>query len=326
MIIAAPKARSADPASSGSRQDDRALFPRAHTRGRIAVVACHFNWGDYRRPALNLLRFLRQMDRDGIPVYGIEAVKPGGRPLLEENRRWQTVQVTRRGILWQKEALLNAAAKLVPRHIPFIAAIDPDVWFDNPDWVNDSAAMLNDHPVIQPFETAVWTDESGESELARHSAASQGLDERWNGHPGFAWVFRRDFFDRVGFYPFSASGAGDTVLASSLMGLWRRGFSTPRMSVGKLNLESGVFREWDRRCRDWLNGKKPGSIAGTLWHEWHGTRQNRKYQDRHKLIENMDVLRDLRIRDEGWLEWTEQADRRMVVGLSNYFQHRKEDG
>lgn len=306
--------------------NDRAFLPKAKVEGApLAVIACHFNWGGFKRPVYNLLRFLRQMDQQGIPVFGVEAVKPGDTSIMRGNPRWKVVDVTRKGIVWQKEALLNEAAKLVPKSIPNIAPIDPDIAFDNPRWVEKSVAALEKTPVIQPFREAVWTDEDGRPNLVRYSATHSGIDRSWNGHPGFAWAMNRSFFEDVGFYPYSVTGAGDTVTATSILGT-DFVFSVTRKAIGQKNFENGVYHEWRKRCREWMGDAVPGYIPGAVWHEWHGHRKDRQYANRHALLENFDALSDLRIHEDGWLEWTDQANPRMVVGVLNYFTRRKEDG
>ena len=69
-----------------------------------------------------------------------------------------------------------------------------------------------------------------------------------------------------------------------------------------------------------------GYVEGDLWHEWHGNRKDRKYAQRAKIIESMDVLRDIRMNSEGFLEWTPQTDKRMILDVANYFKERQEDG
>lgn len=304
---------------------DRAFYPRASVKGApLAVVACHFNFAGFKRNVSNLLRFLREMDMAEIPVFGIEATSPGQPGVMGRNSRWRTVQVSRRGMLFQKEALLNAAARMVPEDIPHIAVVDADVRFDSPDWRDRAVEQLSETPAIQPFEGCIWTDESGLVERSRRSAASAGLDSSWIGHPGFAWAFERSFFDEVGLYPWAVTGSGDTALTVGLMDLEIETFQICRNAVGRLNF--GLFRQWKDRAQNWLGGRGVGFIEGDVWHEWHGTWDDRQYAPRHELMAQIDVQKDCRLAQAGWVEWTDAAPPKIAVAMANYFRSRKEDG
>ena len=73
---------------------DPAFYPQTDDRhAPLAVITAHFNWSGYRRPVLNLLRFLREMDYHGIPVYGMELHLEGTKPLMARNHRWLCLEV-----------------------------------------------------------------------------------------------------------------------------------------------------------------------------------------------------------------------------------------
>ena len=308
---------------------DPALAPAAPTEVPLAVVTCHFNWVGYSRPRQNLRRFLREMDYNGIPVYGVEIVMPEQTSLMEGNPHWKVVEADpRRHLLWQKEAVLNLAAGLVPATVPFIAAVDADVRFGRRDWAALSVEALEQVPVIQPFGEAVWTDRDGAVELRRIAAACRGLPADWSAHPGFAWAFRRDFFSTgPGFYPWCITGAGDVALAAGLMGLGIA--NLPKggaLGIGKRNLANGIASQWMDAALDWMGGMRPGWIDGQIWHEWHGSRDDRRYLERHRLLENVEVGRHLRIDDDGLVAWTSRATEAMRRLSAEHFRDRREDG
>jgi hypothetical protein len=304
---------------------DRAFYPRASVNGApLAVVACHFNFAGFKRNVSNLLRFLREMDMAEIPVFGVEAIAPGTAGTMTRNSRWRTVGVNRRGLMFQKEALLNAAVRMVPEDIPYIAVVDADVRFDSTDWRDRAVAQLAQTPAIQPFHGCIWTDEAGRVERSRRAAAAAGLDSTWIGHPGFAWAFERSFFDEVGLYPWAVTGSGDTALTVGLMDLEIETFQICRNAVGRLNFK--LFRAWKDRAQEWLAGRVVGFIEGDVWHEWHGTWDDRQYAPRHELMAKIDVQKDCRMTEAGWIEWTDAAPPQVSVAMANYFRSRKEDG
>lgn len=335
MIAAArtPKTRRAaspgvDREALEAREDqlrDPAFYPRTDDRfAQLAVITAHFNWSGYRRPVLNLLRFLREMDYQSIPVYGMELYLRGTEPLMARNHRWICVEVGPENLLWQKEPMLNRIAREVPLHIPHIAAVDADVHFTNPHWADLSAKVLESTPVIQPFSVAVWGDESGRPEMTRTCAAKHGLSSEWTTHPGFAWAFRREFFEEVGFYPWSVTGAGDTATATGLLDV--RMFPSTEKAIGRLNLANGIADEWIGRAKAFMGFCSAGWVEGQVWHEWHGSRKDRQYVHRHVIMDKIDVTEHVRLNLDGILEWTEDATQEAREGLAYYFNTRREDG
>lgn len=317
-----------DRAAIEAREDqlrDPAFYPQSDDRhAPLAVITAHFNWSGYRRPVLNLLRFLREMDYQGIPVYGMELYLAGTTPLMARNHRWLCLEVGPENLLWQKEPMLNRIAREVPRHIPCIAAIDADVHFTNPRWAESTVQVLAGTPVLQPFSVAVWGDESGRPEMTRTCAARHGLSSEWTTHPGFAWAFRREFFDEVGFYPWSVTGAGDTATATGLLDVQM--FPSTEKAIGRLNLTNGVADEWIQRAKAFMGDRAAGWVEGQVWHEWHGTRKDRQYVHRHVIMDQIDVLEHVRLNAAGILEWTDAAPADAREGLAHYFDTRREDG
>ena len=308
---------------------DPALAPAAPAESPLAIITCHFNWAGYSRPRQNLRRFLREMDSAGIPVYGVEIVLPDQAPLLSGNPRWKVLEADpRKHVLWQKEAVLNVAASLVPATVPFIAAVDADVRFARHDWAALSVEALEQVPAIQPFGEAVWTDRDGLVELRRSSAARRGLPTDWSAHPGFAWAFRREFWSAgPGLYPWCITGSGDVALAAGLMGLDVASLPTGGpLGIGAKNLANGVALDWLRAAREWMGDCAPGWIEGQLWHEWHGCRTDRRYLERHRLMERVDVRRHLRLDGDGLVAWTSRATEAMRRISEEHFRDRKEDG
>lgn len=304
---------------------DPAFFPRTDDRSAdLAVITAHFNWSGYQRPVLNLLRFLREMDYQGIPVYGMELYLAGTVPLMARNHRWICVEVGPENLLWQKEPMLNRIAREVPRHIPCIAAVDADVHFTNPRWAEMSVKTLALTPVIQPYSVAVWGSESGRAEMSRLCAAKHGLTGEWTTHPGFAWAFRREFFDEVGFYPWSVTGAGDTATATGLLDVQR--FVSTENAIGELNILNGVADGWIAKAKDFMCGCQAGWVEGQIWHEWHGSRKDRQYVHRHVIMNKIDVREHVRLDHRGILEWTDAAPPDAREALTHYFASRREDG
>jgi hypothetical protein len=287
-------------------------------RDGLAVVTCHYNFAGFDAPVRNLLRFLRQMDSQGVPVYGLEMVLEGETSLMAGMPRWSVVEIDDRHRLWQKEAAMNAVVATLPPSVRAVALVDADLHFEELDW--GSLAMA---PALQPFSEAVWTDQRGLVELVRRDAATGGLDAVWATHPGFAWVIRRDFWTRgPGLYPWCVTGSGDAVLAAGLLGEDAPGHGA--QAAGPRNL--GLLQEWLDAARLWMDGARPGNLPGRIWHEWHGSRADRRYVERHSINAQIDAGKHLELDESGLLRWTAAAPKAVRKKVAAYFSQRKEDG
>lgn len=291
----------------------------------LAVVTSHYNFSGFSAPRRNLHRFLRQMGRDGIPVYGTELFLKGQQPQTKGVPGWRQHRVTSAAILWQKERLVNLAVERLPREFEFVAEVDADLWFDRPRWAEGVVEMLESHPLGQPFERAVWTGPEGEAETERQSAAKAGFRmEPWLGHTGFSWAFRRDFFEAVGgFFDLALLGGGDL--------LWSSAALNETVDYAGLVKRTGLgsdacFRPWVENFKHALGGDRPGHVAGSVWHEYHGSRKNRRYNERAEILRDFDPLSDVERHPNGWLQWSATADRGMMQRVANYFAGRREDG
>lgn len=290
--------------------------------GDIAVITCHFNWAGFKRPVQNLQRFLRQMQRDKIPVYGVEVQIPGVPFATEGNKNWLHLHAGSNNILFQKEALLNLAASRLPAHFTKIAWVDADLWFEEPDWLGRTSAVLENSKICQPFGQAWWTNKDGSVALGKPPAVIVGIN-KGVGHPGFAWAARRSFFTEVGgLYALSPVGSGDSVLATVLL---NQNPTNDGLMFG-VGVNHTEYNRWSLRVIDWLRDSKPAFVPGAIWHEWHGDREDRKYVSRREMLRDFDCCKHLRIGADGLIQWRDGAPQDLITAVREYFTSRKEDG
>lgn len=286
---------------------------------KLAVVTSFYSFAGFKRPVANLHRFLRQMERDGVAVFGTEAHAQSTAQQTKPYPNWKQVVVNpTTQTLWHKEALLNLTESRVPEEYDAVAWIDADVWFSNPNWVQDAESALQQHDVVQLFEEAVWTSETGVEELRRPSIGRVPLDRFWKSHPGFAWAMRRSLWKRAGgLYPFALSGGGDSVMTIAFQGqkLWP-------FLYKHLGKNTQPYDSWVER----LGRPKLGHIPGECWHEWHGNRQDRNYVGRSELVKNVEIGKDITLGLNGLPMWTKDADKTLIQRISQHFVTRNEDG
>ena len=289
----------------------------------LAVVTCHYNFADFDAPVRNLRRFLREMDAAGIPVYGSEIHLANRAAAIDAAPRWVRYPVDASYLLWQKEAALNAIVARLPESVRYVALVDADVRFERPDWVAASIAALQSALAVQPFSEAVWTDQRGAVEFRRSAVAGAGLDRTWRAHPGFAWVIRRDFWSHgPGLYPWCLTGAGDVALAVALACEDRdRLFD---QATGERN--HAIASNWLSDVARWKQGAKTAAVPGRIWHEWHGSRVDRRYPERHDVNAAIDVARHVELDEDGLVRWTKAAPKKVREPVAKYFSQRREDG
>jgi hypothetical protein len=289
--------------------------------GELAVITCHFNWAKFVRPVQNLHRFLRQMKSMGIPTYGAEAYLPGQTPQTSGMPGWIQVEADpAHQIMFQKEALLNLAEQRVPDHFQKIAWLDADLMFSNQRWAEDTALLLNHFPVVQPFETAIWTDMDGREAFRKPSTMRVGGALPMRSHPGFAMAARRSIFKDIGgLYDRLIVGSGDMAAAVAILN------TTMPTSQTYSDALMTDWTKWKDKLVSLAQGQF-GWTPGMVWHEWHGDRALRQYSDRHKISALLDPRKHLTLASNGLLSWTGSATVDMRDYVANYFVSRQEDG
>jgi hypothetical protein len=298
------------------------VMAAAAPRGKLAAVTCHFNFAGFQRPRQNLCRFVRQMRVQGVPLYGVELYKDDQQPFTVGWENWRQIKCYWRSIMFQKEALLNAVVHDLPAQFEHVAWVDADVMFGNPHWHTETVNLLELFKVVQLFSRCHFTGPDGKNTYSWPASATHARLDTSRGHPGFAWAARREFWHHGGLFPYSISGAGDVIIAAAIMNS-----DLPRDYAETLGegADGGEWRKWEAGVREWCKGDF-AHVAGDLWHEFHGTRDNRSYSGRKAALAAFKRERDLCWNADGILQFTEKAPRSLVDYLANYFAARREDG
>jgi len=312
--------------------------PTLRHRNDMAVITSHFNWSGYKRPKANLNRFLRYMESQQIPVYGVE-VSLSDNFTTEGNDNWLRIKGNQYNVLFQKECLLNLAEKMVPDKYTKIAWFDHDVFLDNNSWYDEVSFKLDHNRICQVFETCYWTTEVGTigKELPAMCKFPPS-EERWTGHPGFGIAAQRSMWQPEigGLYPYCPLGHGDTTFMYSV-------FDVPvsihtQIGIGLNNCpDFAPYHKWNTNISDWAAGKTIGSgegkgapklvtyAQGNCFHEWHGDIFNRSYVDRAFLMTWYNPEKHIFINEKGILE-LQDVPQTWLKMIQKYFFDRREDG
>ncbi len=86
-----------------------------------------------------------------------------------------------------------------------------------------------------------------------------------------------------------------------------------------------MVMEWQRRCDKFVK-RDVGYVSGTLMHAWHGSKQNRGYKDRWKILvdHQYDPYKDV-YKDSQGLYQLDDDKLGLRDDIRRYFRSRHED-
>lgn len=289
-----------------------------------AILAFYSPCG-YRLPQEYLASTLAWLDAAGVPTTLAQVVRPGQEPQPVRPGQRTLVYESSQAVFW-KENLWNLAARGCDADR--LLFLDSDVRFSRDDIASLAEAGLGHCDVMQPFETALWIDRSGDLCLSRKSAAYALMSGQEPSpgrfHPGFAWAMTRGAFDRLGgFSTCHPFGGGDVAFAYSLSDRWLVNQRREFLPEDTICWDSPSFLAYQR------NGVglrlRLGYCAGVeVYHRWHGEVEHRQYTTRCRYVP---IARGqeypLADRGDGLLEWTTPE---AAASAQAYFESRREDG
>jgi hypothetical protein len=295
----------------------------------MAVITCYFNWCGFYNPTKHFHRFLRDMKRQEIPLYGVELSLTDAFETKGIDG-WIQIKVKKENVCFQKEACLNLVEKHVPKNYQKIAWIDCDLSFTNQNWYKLASKKLDEHKLVQLYTHGYNMDRYG-----RISTEFPGImymynklpAEQWfkhSGYPGGGWGARRDLWKHGGLYPYAAMGGGDTIFIYSL---YDYGFETimyENLGIKKAS-STDPFSIWRKNIAEYIN-KDVSYIENKFLHEWHGDKKNRGYTTRHGVLKKIDIRKNLKLNDKGILEIYNLTDSTVFDEIYEYFLGRDEDG
>jgi hypothetical protein len=317
----------------------RALPPRPTDERRdgppdlLHVIVPINNYVRYQSRYTLFAEFCRNMSRAaGVALYIVE-VAFGERPFMVTTAgNSHHIQLRTHTVLWHKENSINLAVQRLPRDWKYVAWVDGDIQFLNPNFATETIQMLQHHKMVQMFESVANLGPSGET-LGTHT----GFGARYvkNGfnppekepkygnvwHPGFAWACTREAWNGLGgLVDFAILGAADHHMAWALIGAVEK--SCP----------GGISHSYMRRLKAWQARadraiqRNIGFVKGTIIHGWHGRFSDRKYIERWSIItgNGYDPDYDIKPDWQGLHTW-DTPKYRLRDQVMQYFLERNED-
>ena len=237
---------------------------------------------------------------------------------------------------WIKENLLNLAIHRFPQ-AQYLAWIDADIIFRNPNWPLATLHALQHYDILQPWAHCLDLGPHGELLQTHTSFCRQfflkeplvGKENwKWAGgkydfpHPGYAWAMTRQAYEWVGgLLECGAMGSGDHHMSLGLIG--HADMSLPNAAAGSYR---SAVKLWERRARQHIAGNI-GYVPGIIEHLFHGKKENRGYETRWEMFikHGFDPHEDLKRNAHGVFEFAlNKPELRHDFDL--YMHSRNEDG
>jgi hypothetical protein len=230
--------------------------------------------------------------------------------------------------IWHKENMVNLAVKyLLPKTYKAFAWIDADIEFESNTWALDTLKILNGcKDVVQIFSHALDMnyDETnlnifnsfGFSYNKKKIYSTKALNY-W--HPGFGWAITRNAYEKIGgLYDKGILGSGDSIIALSLINK-----SNYMNNINYHEDYNNSMLEYQQKAKNLRLGYTPGVIR----HHYHGSKQNRKYTERWKVLmeHQYSPVTYLTYDNCGILIPTEKCPQEFLNNILKYFKDRKED-
>jgi hypothetical protein len=308
--------------------------------GEVWGITTCFNPAGYKNKIDHVRKFATGARRQGLKLLIVEAQFRNKDFVVPDDLADIVVHVQAQDILWLKERLINLGVRNLPARCDKVVWLDADVLFEDPVWVEKTAALLNRFIVVQPFSRAFLLEpgfdfplpySSGDPKprgvqgMAGGTAFEEAYSARSNqvrGHPGFAWAIRREALQKTDLYDRFICGGADSVVASAMYGVLPQdlldNICAPR--------QRGHVLDWMQSFYAQVRGSV-GWVEGNLFHLWHGSFKNRNYLMRHQevLAADYDPLEDIALDDGGCWRWATNKPL-LHSAVARYFIERKEEG
>lgn len=305
-------------------------------RDKFHVVTMISNPARFSRRYELYLKFSQHMKEAGVHFHTVE-VQLGDRPfVVTDKHNPYHVQLRHWDELWIKEQAINVGIERLATHFPdweTVAWIDADIEFTRRDWVDETLNQLQVYQIVQMWESAVDLGPDGQTIAVHESFMSKYLKKCAThpegpysfAHPGYAWAARREALDGMGMlYSRAILGAADRHMALAFIGKVEDSFATGIHSAYMRDLKRFQKRVHHAIRRD------VGCVNGTILHNWHGRKANRKYHDRWQILVNNhyqphhDIKRShngiYAFHDDGSFRFMRLRDE-----IRNYFRARSEN-
>lgn len=278
----------------------------------LAICLIIFNPAKSKKLISNYFTMMEKLEPYNLPIFTLELVFNDREPEI-----LGAYHVYGHSYMFHKERLCRLLEQQVPDKYKKIAFMDTDLFYDNINWYYQTSKLLDTYDVVQMFENAHWMNSKNtEKELTRKSVLFMKEEEfNFKYHPGFAWAFRREYYNDVGFFDWAVSGSGDTLSSAKWL--------NKTLPLNFKSLPRPLHTEYIKYFNK-PNPKITYLKDVNIYHLYHGSRKNRQYSQRHEMLFiNQDIKELVFLNNQGIYEWTNKSKWNEL--FLNYFINRKDD-
>jgi hypothetical protein len=297
---------------------------------KLHVIAVISNPCLFARRYILMKEFINRIEQEetNVELYIVELAYGNQEFIITEKSNKKHLQLRTECPIWHKENMINLGVKkLLPKTWRAFAWIDADIEFENATWALDTLKILNGcKDIVQIFSHAVDMSRNKHTMSVFNSAGYQktkGLPlsyispNLW--HPGFAWAITRKAYEKIGgLYEDAILGSGDNIMMLSLIGLSKYSIND-KSTVG---YKESVL-DYEKKAKTLRFGYVPGVIR----HYFHGSKKNRKYQERWFILVNNEYDPNIHVKKDkyGVIVPTEHFPLQLKSDIMEYFRERNED-
>ena len=283
----------------------------------MAVCIVYFNSNKSKRILMNCLYVIEKLKLANIPYYVAEMYTDY--PDIKEAFHYKTDI-----ILFQKERLCHLMLEKVPAKYTKLMYIDGDIIFDNLNWYNEMSDKLDTYDAVHGFTKVLRLDITYKRVLdevlsftfrRKYGNTVHKVGKYKMGFaPGGAWGFKREWFNKIGFFENEILGGSDTYSVQS-WGIVEDTYPYPEYIIDSIQDYKDKIKTPPR----------VGRLSGNIFHLWHGDSKRYKGNKSKKLI--FKGVKDIR----GVLSKTSNGlftlkNRTLRKKFHKYFLNRDDDG
>jgi hypothetical protein len=313
----------------------------------LYVITTVFNSMRFRSRWKLYEDFITMCENTGAIVYTVEVAFGEREFAISQSYNPCHIQLRTLHELWLKENAVNIGVSRLPSDWSYVAWIDADIQFVRPDWADETIHKLQHYPIVQMWSECYDLDKTHKLLSRSRSLADchvNGVSTKPNNqkvgqyvargpkdiffpHPGYAWAARREAWDAFGgLIDWAILGSADSYMAHALVGQIEYMLS-PKFHPRYKELA----RQWQERTEitQWAErpiSKNLGVVDGLILHNWHGSKDKRRYSQRWNILADRHFNPDVDIkRDWQGLYQLTSKNPQLRRDIQHYFAERDED-
>ena len=287
------------------------------TRKDMAVCIVYFNSNKSKRILMNCLYILEMLKLANIPYFVAEMYIE--KPDIKEAFHYKTDI-----ILFQKERLCHLMLEKIPTQYTKVMFMDSDIVFDNLNWYNEMSDKLDTYDAVHGFTKVLRLDITYKRVLdevlsftfrKKYGNTVHKVGPHTMGFaPGGAWGFKREWFNKIGFFENEILGGSDTYSVQS-WGIIEDTYHYPEYIINSI-------QDYKNKIK---TSPRIGRLRGNIFHLWHGDSKRYKGNKSKKLIfKGVKDIRDVLSKSRNGLFTLK--NRTLRKKFRKYFLNRDDDG